>query len=331
MEIPNHLKNNWGKYLTGAGALGAGYLGNEYLNDNPEIVSNTKHFGKNAWDVWSSDLPLSLKPKLTGVAFDSAMQNYNDGTTPEEAAAHAEFKLPNMGSTDKYLRLNNNFIGVPKDSFSNGYSKDDIISFNQKEYNDKYGEGGFTLGSASGTSNNLQQELAKVDAEIKAQQDSITPEQQEAYDKHQQEIASYPAKVDAEIKAQQDSITPEQQEAYDKHQQEIASNKSDNPSTEPQDTKEQDAQKLKDHYKKMSILQKNATTISELGNISKTQPETSQEFNKGEGMKPWKTLNNFVKNDVKELQDKTDFNSAPQWVQDARIKAHPEQYSRYKG
>ena len=298
MEIPNHLKNNWGKYLTGAGALGAGYLGNEYLNDNPEIVSNTKHFGKNAWDVWSSDLPLSLKPKLTGVAFDSAMQNYNDGTTPEEAAAHAEFKLPNMGSTDKYLRLNNNFIGVPKDSFSNGYSKDDIISFNQKEYNDKYGEGGFTLGSASGTSNNLQQELAKVDAEIKAQQDSITPEQQEAYDKHQQEIAS---------------------------------NKSDNPSTEPQDTKEQDAQKLKDHYKKMSILQKNATTISELGNISKTQPETSQEFNKGEGMKPWKTLNNFVKNDVKELQDKTDFNSAPQWVQDARIKAHPEQYSRYKG
>ena len=43
--VKEHLANNWGKYLAGAGALGAGYGLNEYLNtdDGQAVLSGAKN------------------------------------------------------------------------------------------------------------------------------------------------------------------------------------------------------------------------------------------------------------------------------------------------
>jgi hypothetical protein len=40
-SLGEHLKNNWGKYATGLGALGAGVAANHFLNDPDSQITST--------------------------------------------------------------------------------------------------------------------------------------------------------------------------------------------------------------------------------------------------------------------------------------------------
>jgi hypothetical protein len=145
-DIKNHFQNNYGKYLAGAGVLGASYLGNEYLNDHPEIGYNAKSFGSNVKNIWTSDLPMSIKAKLTGIAKDSALQAYQNDIHPgNPALAELEVNLPKNCIFDSGpLKLHNNFIGL---GLKDGENIPSEVFFNQKNFNDANLTGPtFTLG-----------------------------------------------------------------------------------------------------------------------------------------------------------------------------------------
>jgi len=101
MQIPEHLKNNWGKYLAGAGATGL--IGSE-IHD-PVLTSNVSGLAKNLYNIGQADIlpeedanqykDYSWKQFINNIKhwdsanFDkpAAQYNvYNDGTTAVESS-----------------------------------------------------------------------------------------------------------------------------------------------------------------------------------------------------------------------------------------------------
>ena len=139
-------RDNKGKIAGGLGALGAGYLANNYIGEHPEFTNNVKMLGRNTLNTWTSDLPLSAKPTVNGVAWDNAYYNFRHDIDPEVAQAQGEIKLPSLTGQDKPFKISSDFIGIPTKGIQDKDLKDFKIYFDQDKYS-KSGVDGLTFGS----------------------------------------------------------------------------------------------------------------------------------------------------------------------------------------